>query len=203
MKRILATILTIGMIVSLTACSPSFDASGYTNSCLDASYHEEYEKYAEFVDCTIEEAAYSFTQQNQLSIENEIAALEKISVTEEQKSKYAELILASKKLTKYEVKEALETDDGYEVPVTTYPVDVYENFKSGLNELYETAADEATLNEETIFPLMLEHLEKCIKNAQYKDPVEMVIHVTKNKSGAWHISEEELYDLDELLLPRP
>lgn len=199
-KRILSAMLAVGMALSLTACGTTFDASGYVKSCLDAAYHEEYEEYAEFIDTTVEEAKADLEQQNQDVVDTEIASLG-ISVTDEQKEQYLTMLLEVEHLTKYEVGEAVETDDGFEVPVTIYPVDTYENFVAGIETVYQEAANAGELTEETIFPIMLEYLQECIDNVQYKDAVETTMHVTQGSDEIWQISDEEMYTIDDLLLP--
>ena len=195
-------ILLIGFIISLTACSVKFDASGYVKACLDAAFHEEYESYAEFVDSTVEEAETFFYEGNKQNITNEIDSLEDITVTEEQSEEYLNLIRNCKKLTKYEVKSAKETETGYEVTVLINPVNVYKEFKKGIEDSYIQAANEDRLNEKTIFPIMLEFLNKCITEAEYEDTVEFILHIEQNGDSVWSIPQDELYELEELLLPR-
>ena len=72
----------------MTACSVKFDASGYVKACLDAAFHEEYESYAEFVECTVEEAETFFYEGNKQIITNEIDSLEDITVTNGVLSRY-------------------------------------------------------------------------------------------------------------------
>ena len=63
------------------------------------------------------------------------------------------------------------------------------------------AADADELSDETIFPIMINYLEECIDNVQYKDTVETTIYVNKDSNGIWQISEDEMYAIDDLLLP--
>ena len=48
MKRVLALGMAVLMCMGLTACGKDFDAAGYTKSVLDANYHAQYDKYAEY-----------------------------------------------------------------------------------------------------------------------------------------------------------
>lgn len=200
-KKFVSVILAVATAISLTACgSEPFDASGYVKSCLDASYHEEYEAYAEFIDAEVEEAKAELEQQNQTAVDEEIASLG-ITVTEEQANKYLELLIKAEHLTKYEVGEAVESDAGFDVPVTVYPVDVYEQFVNGIEARYQKEADAGTLTDDTIFPIMLTYLEECIANAQYKDAQEITLQITQDNNEIWEIPEEEMDSIDDLLLP--
>ena len=200
-KRMLSIIMTVSMLMSLSGCgSADFDAAGYTKACLDAAYHEEYEDYVEFVGCTVDEARTDMDQQNQQAVESEISTLD-ISVTDEQKTEYLTLLKKIEHLTKYEIGQAYEAEKGFEVLVTIYPVNVYEQFINGVNASYQEAADKGELTDETIFPIMLEYLKECIVNVQYKDAVETTLHVTQDSNNIWQISEEEMSRIDELLLP--
>lgn len=200
-KRVTAIVLAAITALSLSACgSDPFDASGYVKSCLDAAYHEEYEDYAEFIEVTAEEAKAELETQNQEAVDEEVASLG-ITVSDEQKEQYLELLVKAENLTKYEVGEAVETDEGFDVPVTIYPADVYEQFVNGIEARYQQEADAGTLTDETIFPIMLTYLEECIANVQYKDAQEITLHVAQDEDEIWEIPEDEMESIDELLLP--
>ena len=200
-KRLLSLILIFNLLISLYGCGKAeFDASGYAKACLDAAYHEEYEMYVEFIGCTVEEAQADMSQQNLMAVENEISTLD-IDVTDEQKNEYLMLLKKSEHLTRYEVGQAEETEDGYLVPVTIYPADIYEQFLNGIDEAYQQASDSGQLTDETIFPVMLEYLKECIANVQYKEVVETTLHVSQDSNDMWQISEEEMVIIDDLLLP--
>ena len=200
-KTFLAILLNFSLILSLTGCGAEvFDASGYTKACLDAVYHEEYEAYTTFVGCTIDEAKADMDEQSRLSVSNELSSLD-ITVTEEQANKYLILLKEIEDLAKYEIGQAEETENGFLVSVTVYPVTVYEQFLDGIDTVYQNAADNDSLSDETVFPLMIDYLEKCIENVQYKEALETSIQVTEDSEGIWQISEDEMYALDDLLLP--
>jgi len=200
MKKIISAILlTAAAIVSLTACAAPFDAAGYTKACLDAIYHKEYDSYLEFVDTTIEEAKESLELPYQEAVYEKIDALE-YNITQEEKEAYLALLLEMEQLVKYEVGEAYETDNGFEVSVVVYPINVYEEFLLGIDAQYQALADEGKLNDDTIFPTMLDYLNECIKNVQYEDPTTITIRVEKKDSEIWQINQEDLAAIDEVLL---
>lgn len=200
MKRKLLSIILIFTFILYGCGSTVFDASGYTKACLDAVYHEEYEAYVEFIGCSVEEAKTNLDQQSQEAIDNELSSLD-INITEEQTNKYSLLLKEIEHLTKYEVGQAEETEDGFLVSVTIYPLDIYEQFLEGIDSRYQSATDAGELSDETIFPIMISYLEECIDNVQYKDALETTIPVTEDSEGIWHISENEMNAIDNLLLP--
>ena len=200
-KKILSLIVSVIFAISLAACSePAFDASRYVKACLDAAYHEEYEDYANFINCTVDEAKADMEQQNLDAVEEEIASLE-MMVSDEQKAEYLDLLMSIENMTKYEVGEATETENGFEVAVTVYPLDVYETFLSGIETAYHEAADAGELTDETIFPIMLKYLSECLNNAQFKEPVETTVNVTQDSEGLWQITDAEMFAIDDLVLP--
>lgn len=201
MKKILSMILFFNLVIIMSGCgTAAFNASGYVKACLDAAYHEEYNAYVEFVGCTIEEAQSDMNEQAQVAVDIELSSLD-IIVTDAYKEEYLTLLKEIEHLTKYEVGQAEKTEDGYSVPVTIYPLDIYEEFLAGIDEIYQKAADAGELSDETIFPIMIEFLKECINNVQYKDVTEITIEITEDSEGIWQIPEDEMYAIDDLLLP--
>lgn len=200
-KRVLSSILIFSILISMSGCTfTKFDAAGYVKACLDAAYHNDYKVYAEFIDSTEEDVKAAMEEQNQLAVENEFSNLE-INVTDTQKKEYLALLKEIENLTKYEVGQVKETEDGFSVSVTIYPLDVYEQFLNGINEVYQKAADKGELSDDTIFQIMIEYLKECVSNVQYKKKVDIIIQVTQDNNSIWQISEEEMIKLDDLLLP--
>lgn len=176
-----------------------FDASAYVKACMDASYHGEFEEYAEMLDISENKAKAELKTQNQESIDRELAAMPE--ATDEQKEKYLELTTEIQKLTKYEVGEAKETDDGYEVPVTVEPLDVYEVYVEAIPGKAEQAVADGTYDESQIISFLMEVLEESIDQASYKEKTETTVQVTKDSDGVWQITEDEMLKLTDVLLP--
>ena len=63
MKRVLALGMAVLMCMGLTACGKDFDAAGYTKSVLDANYHAQYDKYAEYRGISESDAKKEVTEQ--------------------------------------------------------------------------------------------------------------------------------------------
>lgn len=191
---ILAVVLTAG------GCGGAkFDPSAYAKACMDASYHGEFKEYAEILDISEDEAKTDLEEKNQESIDRELAAIP--GATDEQKEKYLSLSKDIQKLTKYEVGEAKETDEGYEVPVTAEPFDVYEVYLEAIPGKAEQAVADGTYDESQIIPFLMGILEESIDNASYKEKTDTTVHVTKDSNGAWQITEDEMTKLTDVLLP--
>ena len=70
MKRVLALGMAVLMCMGLTACGKDFDAAGYTKSVLDANYHAQYDKYAEYRGISESDAKKEVTEGMRTQIES-------------------------------------------------------------------------------------------------------------------------------------
>ena len=200
-KRLIAFSMLLCMVLSLIGCGKTaFVASEYVKACLDASFHEEYEEYAEFIGSTVEDVKADIDKENQNALDEMVASFN-TEVPEEQKQEFMALLMELQHLTKYEVLDAQETEDGYFVPVTIYPVNAYEKFLTGIEDKFLEAANNGTLTEETIFPIMLEYFAECVHNAEYKDTIETNVNVIQDAEGIWYIPEDTMHTLEEMLIP--
>ena len=138
--------------------------------------------------------------QAQIAVDTELSLL-KLNISDEQREEYLTLLKEIEHCTKYEVGHAQRSEDGFFVPVTVYPLDVYESFSSGIADAYQRAADAGELSDETIFSVMISYLRECLEHVQYKDAAEIMIRVIKDDDSVWQISEEDMYAVDNLLLP--
>lgn len=198
-------IMSFVIAMSLTACMPSFDASGYIKACLDASTKGEFEVYAEMTNSSVEEVEALYNQ----SIDAEMAYIEAYNVSEETKEKFRTLFIDIYKNFKYEVGEATRNDDNsYTVPVTTYKLQVFKGYMDGGEEYLTQYAQEqidAGNNptqeelEEVILNYMYDKMSANLEALEYAEPVTTDIAVTPTKNGSTVVYSASTSDLQSLI----
>ena len=117
MKRVLALGMAVLMCMGLTACGKDFDAAGYTKSVLDANYHAQYDKYAEYRGISESDAKKEVTEGMRTQIESAFSGMD---VSDEMMDKYIEVADKAYDLADFTVKDAKKQDDDSYV-VFIYP----------------------------------------------------------------------------------
>ena len=176
----------------LTGCT-DFDASRYVQSCLDASFHGEFDAYMEMTNSTEEAARSAYDN----LIQSEIDALgDQYTVSDEQKEKFRGLFIDMYKACKYETGEAVKNDDdSFTVPVTCYKLTVF----SGLNDAMDQyAADyynqhsDASTEElyAAVLDFMYDYMNEKISTPEYGEPA------TTNVTVSLSSTSPKTYTLD-------
>ena len=107
MKRVLALGMAVLMCMGLTACGKDFDAAGYTKSVLDANYHAQYDKYAEYRGISESDAKKEVTEGMRTQIESAFSGMD---VSDEMMDKYIEVADKAYDLADFTVKDAKKQD---------------------------------------------------------------------------------------------
>lgn len=203
-------IMSFMIAMSLTACVPNFDASGYIKACLDASTKAEFDAYAEITHSDTEDIEALYNQ----SIDTEIAYIENhYHVSEETKEKFRTLFIDIYKSFKYEVGEATRNEDNsYTVPVTTYKLQVFKGYMDGgeeyLTQYAQTQIDAGQTPtqkelEEVALNYMYDKMSANLEAAVYAEPVTTDILVSPTKNGSsvvYSASQSDLQGLIETLV---
>ena len=185
MKRVLALGMAVLMCMGLTACGKDFDAAGYTKSVLDANYHAQYDKYAEYRG--ISESAFSG-----------------MDVSDEMMDKYIEVADKAYDLADFTVKDAKkQDDDSYVVTVVIKPSDVFSNSSNYVNDIATEYADQGKDPTQTdvLMDILVESLNRAIEANSYGDETTLEVHVTADKDGAYGIEESEMETLEATMFP--
>ena len=204
-SKVLTAALAAMMCLGLVACGKEFDAAGYTKSVLDANYHEEYAKYAEFRNLSEKEAAKEIEDNRTALAERELTGIGE--PTEEKIAAYVASTKTLEKLAKYEVKEAKEQEDGsYIVTVEITPSLVYTKIEENSAALTEEmiAAGESPLeSEQAFFKLLNESIARAVEANEYDEPTTFEVKVTADESGAYGIDESQMADIQDALFIQP
>lgn len=193
-KKKLSIFLLFTFVVGcmLTGCT-EFDASRYVQSCLDASFHGEFETYMEMTNSSEADARASYDQ----LIQTEVNALEQgFTISDEQKEKFKALFIDMYKACKYEVGEATKNDDkSFTVPVTTYKLTVFDGMDAAADDFATSYYDEhsdASVDEiyAAILDFMYDYISEKVANPEYGDAV------TTNVSVPLTSTNPKIYTLD-------
>lgn len=201
MKRVLALGLAVLMCMGLTACKKDFDAAGYTKAVLDANYHAQYDKYADYRGISESEAKKEVTDGMREQIESAFSGMD---ISDAMMDKYIETADKAYDLADYTVKEAKkQDDDNYVVTVVVKPSDVFGKSSDYVNDVateYVNQGQDPT-QPDVLMDVLVESLNRAIGNNTYGDETTMEVHVTQNKDGAYGIEDSEMETIESTMFP--
>lgn len=201
MKRALALGMAVLMCMGLTACGKDFDAAGYTKAALDANYHAQYDKYADYRGISKSDAEKEVTD----GMKEQIAsAFDGMDVTDAMMDKYIEVADKAYDLADFTVKEAKkQDDDSYVVTVAIKPSDVFSNSSNYVNDIATEYANQGLdpTQPDVLMDVLVESLNRAIKANTYGDETTLEVHVTQDKDGAYGIEDSQMQTLEETMFP--
>lgn len=198
-----AVLLASGLAFCGCKSAEPFDASGYVESVLDANYRGEYANYAGFRGISEEEARRELEEGRDAQTEEELEAFGEISG--EEKEVCSGLLEELDKLMRYEVGEARENKDGsYTVSVTIEPADVYRTLKQYSEEVTREMLEQgaAPSAPEGFVQVWNESLRRALEGIRYGEPTIIEIVVSRNREGAYGISDADMQKIAETMMPR-
>jgi hypothetical protein len=210
----LATAL-ITLAAALSGCGllTQFDASSYVAGIIDATYKGNSEKYLETVADATEEEVQEFYMQN---VEAEVAffAENYLGLTHVSEENQATLIDFYKKVyqnAKYDVKEAVKSEDGYSVEVVVYPINLFEKCYDQMvsfNDSFfgeDNTSNLENLTEEEIQDQFLAGiLEICLPyadNIEYDESRSVGVLIKKDpEDDLYYMNDDDMRRIDELVI---
>lgn len=203
-KRYASVVLILALCTSIAACSKAedFDAEAHVKGSLDAFYHGEYKEYADCLGISEDEAKKQIEGDFEKSIAAQFEASDGIS--EEGIAAYTEKMHEVKRLAKYEVLEAVETEDGnFTVKVQVEPSDVFQTLEKSAGEVSnELIAQGKAESDPDVFETVLcESVRKSIDRNTYRNPSAVEVKVTKADSGVYILEEREMDRLEAAMFP--
>jgi hypothetical protein len=200
----------------LSACSTislltqgEFDASGYVQGILDASYKGEFETYIQLTEDTKENAQIAYDAVMETKAEG-LANYTAVTLTDENKAKFIEYSKQIFQKAKYEVSNATKTDQGFTVDIAISPMTILQsiseegkdyvtdfNSRNENGEFAELTDDEfATEYAKGIMQVF----ENSIANIQYADPVTITVSVILQDDKLYTMEAEEFTKIDSVIL---
>ncbi len=202
-KRVIASLLTAGAVMLLSACGVGFtteDAQAYVQSALDASYKANFDEYVKQTNSTKEEAETMYQQ----NIDNVLSGIgiEEAGVSEELVEQYRDVAGDLLALANYEVTGAEESENGFAVEVTYEPFTGYENLDAELETILTDIASsmteipsDAEINQ-IVFEEVLKLVQQMVEAPAYGEAETLTIHVDKGSDNVYSINEDDLVNLD-------
>lgn len=194
-----AAAVMLAVPVIFTACARKPDPEKYVKATLDAVYHRECGTYAELIHISESQAEEAIEK---TFLENIETAFEGDTLTsEEDKEAYTNAVREIYKLARYEVTESEETDSGYSVTVAAEPCRIFENLENSVSEKAGQALEEGTYSEEKAVSYVTEYLNEAEKHMEYGEMREVKVNVTKDESGIYQISGDDMLKVENTLFP--
>lgn len=118
-KRLLTLFMTMAMVLSMTACGSSFDATGYVKGYLDANFKGEFDAYAKLCDEDASEVEKTYNKTLDDALQSCFAG---ISLSDDSMAQLKDAFINLYKQAKYTVNEAEKDGDKYKVSVKVEPL---------------------------------------------------------------------------------
>lgn len=178
------------------------DAKAYVQATLDAGYKADFDEYAKITDSTKEDAQKLFD--NNIDTVTNSLGFGALGATEETTEKYRELLKEIFAKAKYTVGDVKEKDGGFEVVVNAEPMQIFSGVQDELvTKLQEKVAKSGQPKEEEINQLAIDMLydllTEKLASVTYGEPQSVTVHVTKDSSNVWNITESDLQAVDAAL----
>lgn len=204
MKKLVAALLAGVMVFSLAACGgkeEDFDAKGYVEGVLDATYHGEYAAHAEDIGES-EEDIKKELEDNNIQVAKDALAQSGLTATDDEIAAYVAMIEDGYKKITWTVKDAVKDDnDNFTVDVEITPVGLLDNLQTIFtNKLQEAVAN--GVDESGYMAVFNEAVQESINQAQTYDPQTVTLNVTyeENSDGdhVYSINESDMEKLDSI-----
>ena len=142
MKKLVAALLAGVMVFSLAACGEKeedFDAKGYVEGVLDATYHGDYKAHAEDVGES-EEDIKKELEDNNIQVAKDALAQSGLTATDDEIEAYVAMIEDGYKKITWTVKDAVKDDnDNFTVDVEITPVGLLDNLQTIFRKRWQMA----------------------------------------------------------------
>lgn len=195
-KRAIAVICTIIMVIGMVGCQKGFDASGYVKGYLDTTMKGEFEEYAKL--CQVENSEVEKLYND--GLDTILAGWTTgLTINDDMKEKYKQLIVDTLKKTKYTVKEAKKDGDAYKVEVAIEPMvldmSTEKATKLGEDTATEYMKDHKEIDNDEFYALLGEKyydfLKDIMENATYEAEQTIEVTVSQGSDKKYTISTED------------
>lgn len=211
-------ILFIGLLLTImmSGCSTislltqgEFDASGYVQGILDASYKGNFETYMKLTQDTSENAqtAYEAIMANKAE---GFANYTAVTLDDESRAKFIEMTKLIYQKANYEIADAKKTDKGFTVDVKVSPMKILQSISS---EGEQYVADFNARNEKGEFAELsdeefaaeyakgiIQIFESNIPKIEYDEPATVTVSVTLQGDNVYTMDSGEFTKIDSVLL---
>lgn len=207
-KRIaLALALVCVMLVGvLGGCGAKFDAKGYLNALLDASYKGDSKAFVDMKIGTADEAAELYEQ----GIDAEMSAFLEggVTISPELEAEFREIFKQMLGKVKYTVGDAEKGDDCYTVTITYEQMKIFEPVLTEYLADVEAMATEWAANPESapsddemmeaILVSLKDSMKKNLENVQYAESATTTVRI-ELVDKVWTPNQRDIQNLEAVL----
>lgn len=206
-KRLLTLFMTLAMVLSMTACGSSFDATGYVEGYLDANFKGEFDAYAKLCDEDASEVEETYNKTLDDALQTCFAG---ISLSDDSMSQLKNAFINLYKQAKYTVNEAEKDGDKYNVSVKVEPLYLGLTTEN-MTDLSEQAAkkytdenpDDSPYDQDKLYEiyaqLMVDFINEKAANPTYGEASTVDVVVYKNDAKQYTISTSDQSSLANAL----
>lgn len=204
-------LLILCVLLLFSGCGTPFEPVTFVSGNLDLIYHDTVsEEFAASIGekeaAAAQEIRSNYINQTVMEI---FTAYNRAEPPAELQKKLEDSINLLYKAAKYEVGAAEETENGYTVMVTVYPLLTYQTVTESKESIDAVAAAcqeqyTAGLSTEEITDTSLnifcDTLINALKEPTYGEKTELTLEVTKDEDGYYIINGEDLTHLEQIML---
>lgn len=190
--------------LSLTACqtpqSDVFDPSDYISAVLDNSFTGDSQAYEELsgVDSATANENYLTTVNN---ITVDFFAYYELNPSDEQKEAFDEVVKTLLLQSDYSVGEYTQTENGYTVDVSFYPILNIANSQEDIESFYFTSPINIYTVGSEIIDEIITLCSDSSSNAEFGDLTVVCFEIVVDDSGYIKINSNLFDEIDDLILP--
>ena len=211
LPKICFSLLILAGLLLLSGCGTPFEPITFVSGNLELIYHNTLSE--EFADSIGKKSAETAKENRDSYIENAVAeifaAYNREDPPAELEEKLTKAINHLYDAAKYEVTAAEETEQGYAVTVTAYPLLTYEtviNSEDSITAMATATREQYLAGMSTVditdasLTVFCDTLNTALKEPTYGEAVAVKLRVTKDDDGYYAINSEDLTQLEQIML---
>lgn len=187
-----------------------FDASRYIKGMLDVQYLNEYDDFKATTTATDAECEEIYRSGLEVEAETFANYFDIRVLTDETKARIVDFYDEVYSHSKYEVKDAYKTDEGYTVEVVISPIDIFMNIEEEVNSYIDgfntriEAGEFDALDEDAFEDIyaagILDIVEAKVDTIGYEEDKSVTVSVKEGEDGLYDITPEEFATLDQWII---
>ena len=204
-KKRVAIIWVLAAVLLLAGCGGGFDASGYVRGVLNNIYLGDSAEYTKMVDITEEEAAEEYEQGIEIEADFFLQYYGIGEVSDEVYQQIVDMYKTIYQQSKFEVQEAVQNGDDYNVEVLISPIDVIVNSEDDISAAVDefVAAmdpadypDDRSMND-ALAQLVVDVINENMPELGWQDQKSIIVKVEKDDAGYYGLSSDAISQLDQ------
>ena len=193
---IIAVAAVVLIIAVMTFLRPSDrwsprDAQNAVQAWLDFYLMDEDENYQKYFANSVEDQ-----REGKKNFLRNYSFGENVPVSSELRERYADFYSDLMKKSKYRIGEAVETEQGIDVPITIEPITSLSRGEFVLLDILPSGLSNEEINERS-YSKELDLSIELSENPTYGDPEEMIIHLSRDENDKYNLGGEDFFKIIE------